>query len=141
MTMDDLFGIDSENNDILAHLDDDAFHQKHYWPADLVELSDIIRAQLQREGLKDDDLYRQIDRVILALAFMAGGRGFYLPQAERVKKALLYKRVYDEFDGRNQSELGRKYKLSEQRVYQIIKEQRQLHRSRIQHNLFPDEQA
>lgn len=139
MNEDDLFGIDDENNDILAHLNDDALHEKSYWPRDLVELSQVIQAQLRREGIAEgDEQYRLMDRLLLAMSFMAGGRGFYLPQGDRIKKALLYKRIYDQFDGHNHLELGKKYKLSEQRIYQIIREQRQLHRQRLQPGLFPD---
>lgn len=139
--MDDLFGIDSDNNDILAHLDDEALHQKNYWPGDLVTLADVIFAQLKREGVEEDESYRQIERVLLAMSFLCGGRNYYLPQGDRIKRALRNKRIFHHFNGRNHRELCQQYKLSEQKIYEIVREQRQLHMNRIQPNLFTDKQA
>lgn len=139
--MADLFGIDSENNDIMAHLHDEALHQKHYWPGDLVELAEVIRAQLKHEGVDDEAIYQQVERVLLAMSFLCGGRNYYLPKGDRIKNALRDKRIYDAFAGNNHRELSRQYKLSEQKIYEVIRAQTQLHRSRIQHNLFPDKQA
>ncbi|WP_299734031.1 Mor transcription activator family protein [uncultured Endozoicomonas sp.] len=134
--MDDLFGIDDQNNDIMAHLDNDALHQKHYWPGDLVELADVIRAQLKREGVDDEAIYRQAERVLLAMAFLCGGRNYYLPKGERIKNALRNKRIYDAFKGNNHRDLARQFRLSEQKIYEVLREQMQLHRNRVQHNLF-----
>ena len=134
--MSDLFGVDDENNDILGHLNDEALHQKHYWPGDLVELSEVIRAQMKREGIDDESTYQMMERVLLAMAFMCGGRNYYLPKSDRIKNALRDKRIYDAFTGRNHKELARLFRLSEQKIYEVIREQTQLHRDRIQHNLF-----
>ena len=139
--MDDLFGLDDKNNDILGHLDDEALHEKHAWPGDLVELSEVIRAQLKREGVKDDKVYRQMERVLLAMSFLCGGRNFYLPRGKYIKIALRNKRIYDSFNGKNVNELGRQFNLTPQQIYGVLRKQRQLHRDRIQHNLFPEQQA
>ena len=133
--MDDLFGIDDQNNDIMAHLDDDALHQKHYWPGDLVELAEVIRSQLKREGVEDETIYRQTERVLLAMSFLCGGRNYYLPKGNRIKNALRDKRIYDQFEGNNHRELARQFRLSEQKIYEVIRVQMQLHRSRVQHTL------
>ncbi len=133
--MNDLFGIDDQNNDIMAHLDDDALHQKHYWPGDLVELAEVIRSQLKREGVADETIYRQTERILLAMSFLCGGRNYYLPKGERIKNALRDKKIYDAFNGNNHRELARQFRLSEQKIYEVIRVQMQLHRSRVQHNL------
>ena len=133
--MEDLFGIDDQNNDIMAHLDDDALHQKHYWPGDLVELAEVIRSQLKREGVEDETIYRQTERVLLAMSFLCGGRNYYLPKGNRIKNALRDKRIYDQFEGNNHRELARQFRLSEQKIYEVIRVQLQLHRSRVQHTL------
>ena len=139
--MDDLFGIDSENNDILGHLDDDVMHQKDYWPGELVTLAEAIRAQMLREGEKEEATYKQMERVLLVMSFLCGGRNYYLPNGDRIKRALRNKRIYDAFTGHNHRELCQQFRLSEQKIYEIIKEQRQLHQNRIQHNLFSNGQA
>lgn len=133
--MSDLFGIDDTNNDILGNLDDNALHDKHYWPGDLVELSEVIRSQLEREGVANEAMYRQVDRILLAMSFLCGGRNYYLPSAQRVKNALRDKRIYDEFNGRNHRALARQYKLSEQKIYAILRQQTVLHRQRLQPRL------
>ena len=133
--MNDLFGIDDQNNDIMAHRDDDALHQKHYWPGDLVELAEVIRSQLKREGVADETIYRQTERILLAMSFLCGGRNYYLPKGERIKNALRDKKIYDAFNGNNHRELARQFRLSEQKIYEVIRVQMQLHRSRVQHNL------
>ncbi|MCW7552571.1 hypothetical protein NX722_07895 [Endozoicomonas gorgoniicola] len=139
--MEDLFGIDSENNDIMAHLDDDVLHQKDYWPGELVTLAEAIRTQMRREGEQEDATYKQMERVLLAMSFLCGGRNYYLPNGDRIKRALRNKRIYDSFTGHNHRELCQQFRLSEQKIYEIIKEQRQLHQNRIQHNLFTNGQA
>lgn len=134
--MDDLFGIDNDNNDILAHLDDDALYQKNYWPGDLTTLAEVIRVQMKQEGESDDAVYRQMERVLLVMSFMCGGRNYYLPKGDRIKRALRNKRIYDSFTGHNHRELCQQFQLTEQKIYEILREQRQLHMNRIQHNLF-----
>ena len=133
--MDDLFGID-DNNDMMVHLNNDALHEKHYWPRDLVELSEVIRAQLKREQVDDEQIYRQIDRILLAMSFLCGGRNYYLPKGERIKNALRDKQIYDAFTGNNHRELARQFRLSEQKIYDVIRRQLQLHRARVQPPLF-----
>ena len=137
----DMLGLDSEGNDILAHLDDDTLHQKSNWPGDLVELSEVARNILEEEGEEEEHTYRQIERVLLAIAFMCGGRTYYLPKGERIRNALRDKRIYDRFDGRNIHTLCREFKLTEQKLYDVIREQRQLHIQRVQHSMFQTKQA
>ena len=59
---------------------------------------------------------------ILKLSHDLGGNEFYIPKslAEQEKR----KKIYNEFNGRNTSELARKYNLSERRIESIIAEER-----------------
>ncbi|GAA4650823.1 Mor transcription activator family protein [Kistimonas scapharcae] len=134
--MNDLFG-HGELNDgsLLQHLDDDLIEERRHWPRDLVEMSDFLRAQLNQEGESDERTLLLADKLLVALAFRSGGRGFYLPKADRVKRALRDKQLYEAFNGRNIYELVRRFDLSEVKVYQVIKEQRALHMGRIQPSL------
>jgi len=131
----DLFGIDA-SQPIAAHLDDTLIQERRNWPRDLVEIADFVRGELKAAGYEGDELYLLIEKVLVGLCFRSGGRGFYLPQADRVKRALRDKRLYDAFDGRNIKALVRKYGLSEQKVYEIIREQTALHRAKVQPGLF-----
>lgn len=137
----DMLGLDTVGNDILAHLDDDTLHQKSNWPGDLVELSEVARTILKDEGEEDEHTYRQIDRVVLAISFLCGGRTYYLPKGDRIRNALRDKRIYDRYDGHNIHALCREFKLTEQKLYDVIREQRQLHIQRVQHSMFQTKQA
>ena len=130
--MNDMFGIDDDNNNILANLDDDVLYEKSYWPGDLVELCDVIRAQMKREGVEDESAYRMMERVLLGMSFLCGGRNYYLPNSQRVRNALRDKRIYDSFNGRNHRELACRYKLCEQKIYSVINAQRKLHKHTLQ---------
>ncbi len=69
-------------------------------------------------------------RVADMLADEWGGQSIYMPKdvARRCLKRNI--RLFDEFNGSNVAELARKYGLSEQRVYAVIKAERARRRSR-----------
>lgn len=122
---------------ITPHLNDDLLADKRKWPKDLVEMTDFIHAELDASGITDNDKHLLTEKVLIALCFRSGGRGFYLPQAAAVKTALLHKRIHDEWAASVPVvELIRRYKMSEQAIYGIIKEQRTLHQRKIQPGLF-----
>ena len=69
-------------------------------------------------------------RVADMLADEWGGQSIYVPKdvARRCLKRNV--RLFDEFTGSNVAELARKYGLSEQRVYAVIKQERARRRAR-----------
>lgn len=134
----DMFGLDSDQP-IALHLDDDVIIDRRKWPKDLVEMADFVRAELAAAGIEDAERQLLIEKVLVALCFRSGGRGFYLPQAHSVKTALLHKRIHDDWAAEIPvQQLIKKYRMSEQTLYGIIKEQRALHRARIQPELFAE---
>ena len=125
--MNDLFDINGRDNTILEHLDDDEVFEKKNWAKGLNELSDTIRVQLRREGMKDDEeTWRMIERVLLAMSFICGGHYFYLPSGEKIKKALRNKRIYESFKGDNILELSRIWGLTPNHIYRVISKQKKL---------------
>lgn len=105
------------------------------WPKDLAALSDIYTRELELMGVAGD--VRAItDRLLLAQANYGGGRMFYLPKAERLRREIRDQKIYSEFNGRNQDALAMRYNLSVQRIYRILEEQRELDRKNRQSALF-----
>ncbi|OPX57055.1 Transcriptional regulator, Middle operon regulator (Mor) family [Oceanospirillum multiglobuliferum] len=132
----DLFGLDM-TQPISQHLDDDVMVDRRKWPKDLIEMADFIHAELNASGITSEEKHLLTEKVLIALCFRSGGRGFYLPKADAVKTSLLHKRIHDEWAANVQiSTLIRQYDLSEQAIYSIIKEQRRLHQQKIQPCLF-----
>ena len=78
----------------------------------------------QIEAIINDELKYGADglgkRVATQIAFQCGGSKVYFP----FDKARRDARIYDDFTGDNIQELRTKYHLSEQTVYQIIREER-----------------
>ncbi|BCV65526.1 hypothetical protein TUM17387_08850 [Shewanella carassii] len=60
-------------------------------------------------------------KFISLLISVCGGSQIYLPKEESFKKLIVYRLVYDEFSGNNITELSKKYNISEQAVYRIVK--------------------
>jgi Mor family transcriptional regulator len=133
---DELFGIDAENNDIFGHIDSALLDHKHRWPRELVELYDISKAEIIRAGYADDEAGAIAARVMIALSFRSGGRGFYLPKGDTIKQAIRDKQLYDAFNGKNIPALVERYGLSEQQVYKVIAQQKVLQRKKVQPGLF-----
>lgn len=131
----DLFGIDL-SQPIAQHLDDHIIQERRHWPKDLVEIADFVLAELKAAGYQDAELNLLTEKILVGLCFRSGGRGFYLPQADRVKRALRDKQIYDAFNGHNIRQLVRHFELSEQKVYEVLREQRALHLGKVQPGLF-----
>ena len=78
----------------------------------------------QIEAIINDELRRGTEglgkRVTTQIAFQCGGSKVYFP----FDKARRDARIYEEFTGDNLHDLRARYHLSEQTVYQIIREER-----------------
>lgn len=134
----DLLGDKSFSSDLLDHLDDISDEVSKKWPRDLIALVDIYGAALKRMGYNEDQ-GRKISHALLAeQANYCGGRYFYLPKLDALKKAIRDVDLYKDWSDRGiqPEELSRKYKLSSVHVYRIIKEQQAYYRKRVQPELF-----
>lgn len=74
-------------------------------------------------------------RVADMLAEDWGGTSVYIPKDELRRLRKRNSRIYNEFNGGNVADIARKYGISEQRVYVILKEERQ--RRRTSQQLLP----
>ena len=123
-------------DDVLEHLEDPEIRAR--WPQALVDMLDVMADALARR-IDDREQARKLATVALrALANYFGGRMQYIPRGDNLERALRDKAMWDAYDGKRATvqDLAARYRLSEQQVYAILREQRALHRRRIQPALF-----
>lgn len=129
--------------DMLGHSDqalplDDA-EIRHAWPQSLVDMLDVVADAHVRKGMDPAAARDYAFTAMQALAEYHGGRMWYLPFGEGIALAIRNKRIWHAFKGDNVHALAREFDLSEMAIYNILREQRALHRRRVQPELFPTE--
>lgn len=107
-------------------------------PELLIDLADqTAQALIDIEGMdpaKASQLGRELaDR----MAGHWGGQNVYFPMGLTMKLSKRDQQIYDAFTGDNQPDLARKFGVSLQWVYRILKIQKQQDIAARQHNLFP----
>ena len=106
------------------------------WPQLLTDMLQVVQAAYADAGAQPEQARELAFVAMRALARYHGGRTFYLPRGETLEQAIRNVRMWDEFNGKNVGELCSRYKLTEQRVYQVLAEQRALRSRKIQPALF-----
>ncbi len=104
------------------------------WEGTLVALVAVMEAAFRRAGLDEEQATRLALAGMLAQAEYAGGRQIYIPQGMRLRNALRDAEIYRKAKRGNIAQLVTEYGLTEVRVYEIIRQQRQLHLARVQRN-------
>ncbi|KGJ86422.1 Mor transcription activator family protein [Colwellia psychrerythraea] len=131
----DLLGNDDNLNDLLAHSDGLA-NDDRAWPKMLADLIAVNVAELKEDGFEHNEAWRIAKRLIIRQSHFLGGGMVYLPRNDKLKKALRDANLYHDFNGHNHRALMKKYNLTQQSVYQICAEQRQLFIDKKQGKLF-----
>lgn len=101
------------------------------WPKMLIDIRDHMEFTFKENGQSAESALNLASQAVIALANHVGGGMLYLPRGVRLKKALRNAEIYQLFNGENTVELAKKYKISRQAVYAILKEQRELRKSTI----------
>lgn len=109
---------------------------RHAWPQALTDMVTIVAAAYQREGQDAESAREQAFTAVRALAQYHGGRMFYLPKGESLDRAIRDRRIFEEMGKRSAKDLAVAHGLTEQRVYEIYREQRMLFQQRVQHDMF-----
>lgn len=107
---------------------------KHRWPQTLLDMREVAAHTLRECAQPEADALAEA--VVRAFAHYFGGREFYLPKGDKLDMAERDCKIYEDFNGRNLHELCTKYNLCDRQVSNIIAEQRELHRRKIQPSLF-----
>jgi len=92
-------------------------------------MTETASQALVNHGVEQPQAAELAQVVIKALAFLHGGRVFYLPKGEALKRALRDSEIWARFNGNNMYELSIEFGLSQKQIYVILTEQRELRRS------------
>ncbi len=114
---------DGEHHDFIAR-----------WPANLQSLCELMRSTLEKRNVKDAIIVSEI--MTTALSVYMGGRHLYIPNGDRLKKALRDIRIWRDFKGNNIEALSRQHHLTERHITQIVAEQKAAEIARRQRKLF-----
>lgn len=108
-------------------------------PELLIDLAARAQKILVEKAGMDKDLAEHVGfEIARTMAEAWGGLNIYMPKAMEMKLHSRDEQIWREFDGHNQSELARKYNISVQWVYTIIKRMRALETLRVQPQLFDE---
>ena len=104
------------------------------WPANLQSLCELMRQTLEKRNIKEAEKVSEV--LTTALSVYMGGRHLYIPNGDRLKKALRDIRIWRDFKGNNVEELSRKHNLTERHISQIVAVQKAAEIARRQRKLF-----
>ncbi|HGX92280.1 MAG TPA: transcriptional regulator [Candidatus Tenderia sp.] len=107
------------------------------WENALAEFVDIWSSLLKRRFQFEPELAGKIARELAAeTAHHRGGRSFYLPKDDRLRRALRDASIWQAFNGKNQEALAEKHRLTVTSIYMILVKQRKLAKGRNQPDMF-----
>ncbi|OOS08074.1 Mor transcription activator family protein [Moraxella cuniculi DSM 21768] len=102
-------------------------------------LYDIIYHALINQGVNKEQAAAIAEESTDTVLDEFGGENLYIPKNISGKAARRNRTIYEEFTGDNHDELAKKYGVTLQRIYTIIKEQRQFELSSRQFCLWDDQ--
>jgi Mor family transcriptional regulator len=91
------------------------------WKTEVSEIIKYLRQILSDLELSIDEIHRVISSVFTAMSFMKGGQALFVPTCKSLEAELRKKLVYRQFNGKNARQIARKYHISLQHVYRLIK--------------------
>jgi Mor family transcriptional regulator len=90
----------------------------------LTDLAERITTHLITQHVPEDGARQIGDEIAVEMAAYWGGQLIYFPKGKFVILSKRDRLIFCEFTGRNQKELARKFDVSEQHIYRIIKAMR-----------------
>ncbi len=108
-------------------------------PELLMDLADKAAKILQDRIELEPDIAAHVgSELARSMAESWGGQTIYVPQALGMFAHERDVQIYREFNGTNHAELARKYQISMQWVYSIVKKMRAIKMREVQPELFPE---
>jgi Mor family transcriptional regulator len=108
-------------------------------PELLVDLAEQCSVTLRETAGMDKDKAEQVGREIAErMASHWGGQNIYFPMGLSYKLSQRDRQIFDDFNGANHSELARKYGVSLQWIYKVVKTVRQEEIARRQGDMFAE---
>jgi Mor family transcriptional regulator len=133
----DLFGLpddDETRRQLIEHGGEDLPETK--WAPQLAENVRVLEARYVRRGMAPKEAFDLAADSVLVLAEHHGGRMFYLPRGDRLRRALRDAEIFRKCNWRNFDKLAAEYKLSITQIYAIVRQQNKLNLGLIQPGLF-----
>lgn len=100
----------------------------HKWHTTLAEMVVAVSSAFVSKGRATPQAEVDAEIAVRAICSTFRGSQLYIPFNAATERAFLHARIFAEFDGHNQHELCRKYEMSVQHIYRIIKKQREINR-------------
>lgn len=131
-------------DEVLAAIDAGDFAAAERWPRQYAELTDIFADELVGGPLRlPEARARLVAQALMARAAREyqGTRQLYVPKGDALERAIRDTKIWAEHDGTVDGPTGIdalavRYRMTAVRIWQILREQRQLHLRRIQPDLF-----
>lgn len=111
----------------------------HRWPQELVRLIEVQEAAYARSGIDRAEAFRLARIGVSAIAEFCGGRDFYLPRGDVLKDALRDAEIYRRARRSTIHALADEYGLTVRHVRRIVRQQYNLHLSKVQGRLFNEQ--
>lgn len=106
-------------------------------PELLVDLTEHVAAALSELVSMEDGTARHVAKEVAdRMAAHWGGQNVYFPMGQAGKVSQRDRQIYEEFNGTNQSDLARKWGMSLQWIYKIVKAVRKDELARRQVDMF-----
>ncbi|MAD76898.1 MAG: transcriptional regulator [Rheinheimera sp.] len=102
----------------------------------LLLLLDSIERMLLDNKVDEEQSMKLATLIVDDFRYQCGGTSIYIPKGVGLDAILKHSKIYQDFRGNNHAELAKKYNLSEQRIYQIIRAMLAAETKRIQPDLF-----
>lgn len=118
----------------MEHHDIETFEEKA--PEILGDVAKHAETELVKSGVEQERAQQIGIDIARRIAQVWGGSVIYIPRGLRLKLSERDLKIWQEFNGFNQQELARKYQVSVQWVYQIVKKMRKEEIAKRQPNLF-----
>ena len=119
----------------IAKFDNEDFRNKA--PDLLADLAKHSVNIIKQHADIEDDLAENIGMLIaMKIGESWGGLNIYMPKAQTLFFCEREKQIYNDFTGNNHAYLARKYKLSLQCIYQIVKRVQQDEINKRQYQMF-----
>ncbi len=98
------------------------------WHVTLMEMVSAVYEAFVSKGKAAPEAEADAEIAVEAIFTVFRGNHVYIPFSTAAKKAAIHARIFAEFDGQNHQELSRRYGMSVQAIYRIIKKQREINR-------------
>lgn len=112
-----------------------------HWPQELALVVRVMETAFTKAGVPVDRATELAIAGALALGEYRGGRMLYLPRGERLRTALKHAQAWRMWRGNNIDEVMAFLGVTQIRAYAIIDEQRALHRSKLQRDMFKGDES